>query len=256
VKLFNAADGSLVRHFGSLADCAFGVALSPDEKRLATCGADSVVRVFDVESGKEELTLKDHSDWVMSVAWHPEGTRLATAARDKTCKVFDAKSGELVTTFPDHGDFVYAIAYLPDGKHAVSCGADGRVRRWVADDPGYENQEKMDKKKKHQIAEMTGFNQPVHRLVLAGGKLFACSADLSLRLFDVEKKSQVRSWSGQSDWPYALDFHEASQRVAVAGLDGQVRIYKADSKDEKEPPVVTFLAAPGYTPPASAAAGE
>ena len=170
VKIVSAADGALVRHFGSMADCELSVALSPDESRLAACGADNVVRVYSVASGKEELTLKDHSDWVMSVAWSPDGNRLATASRDKTCKVFDAKSGELVTTFPEHAECVTAIAYLSDGKNAVSCGADNRLRYWLADNPGWENAEKMDKKKRHQIGESGGFVRRFSDLWLVAGK--------------------------------------------------------------------------------------
>jgi WD40 repeat protein len=246
VKMVSAADGALVRHFGSMADCQFSIALSPDEKRLATCGADHTVRVYDIASGKEELTIKDHSDWVMSVAWSPDAGRIATASRDKTCKVFDAKTGELVTTFPEHNECVTSIAYHPDGKHAISAGADNRIRYWLADDPGWENSEKMDKKKRHQIGESGGFNAPIQRLVVGGGQLFACAADQTARQFNVENRNQARSYSGHQEWVLAIDYHDATKRLATASLDGQVRIWKTDAKDEKELTQLTFFAAPGY----------
>ncbi len=258
VKLLSAADGAVVRHFGSLADCALAVAFSPDEQRLAIGGADSVARIYEVASGKEHLTIKDHSDWITSLAWSPDGTRLATASRDKTCKVFDITSGELVTTFPEHGEAVLAIAYHSDGKHAISAGADNRIRYWIAGDPGWENAEKMDKKKRHQIGELTGFTGPVQHLVVGDGQLFACSTDRSVRQFNLEKRNSIRSYAGHQDWLFAADYHAGTKRLASAGLDGQVRIWKTDSKDEKEPPVTIFVAAPGFTPSdkTDAAAGE
>lgn len=248
VKMLRAADGALVQHFGSFADSSLAIALSPDEQRLAVAGADNIVRIYAVATGKQERLLKDHSDWVMSVAWNADGTRLATASRDKTCKVFDLKTGELVTTFLDHGEPIYSIAYHRDGRHAISAGGDGRIRYWIADDPGWENAEKMDKKKRHQVGEISGLNSPVLRLAVNDNRLFACFADKTARQFDLEKRSSLGMYPGHAEALFAADFHAGSQRLATAGLDGEVRIWQTDQKSDKPAPILTFIAAPGYQP--------
>ena len=248
VKMLQAADGSLVRHFGSFADSSLAIALSPNEQQLAVAGADNVVRIYDVATGKQERLLKDHSDWVMSLAWSAEGTRLATASRDKTCKVFDVQTGELVTTFADHGEPVFCITYHRDGKHAISAGGDGRIRYWIADDPGWENAEKMDKKKRHQVGEIGGLNSPVQRLAAGENWLFACLTDKSVRQFDLEKRNSLGTFPGHSEALFAADFHPGSKRLATAGLDGEVRIWQTEIKSDKPMPVITFVAAPGYQP--------
>lgn len=248
VKMLKATDGALVRHFGSFADSSLAIALSPNEQQLAVAGADNVVRIYDASTGKQERILKDHSDWVMSVAWSADGTRLATASRDKTCKVFDVKTGELVTTFLDHGEPVFSIVFHRDGKHAISAGGDGRIRYWIADDPGWENADKMDKKKRHQVGEISGLNSSVLRLVAADNRLFACFADKTVRQFDLEKRNSLGAYPGHAEAIFAVDVHAGSQRLATAGLDGEVRIWQADQKSDKPVPVVTFFAAPGYQP--------
>jgi WD40 repeat protein len=68
------------------------VAFSPDGKRLASAGRDQTVKVWDVASGQETLTLKGHTDWVTSVAFSPDGMRLASASYDRTVKIWDASS--------------------------------------------------------------------------------------------------------------------------------------------------------------------
>ncbi len=246
VKMLKTADGTLVRHFGSFADSSLAIALSPNEQQLAVAGADNVVRIYEVATGRQERVFKDHSDWVMSVAWNAEGTRLATASRDKTCKVFDAKTGELVTTFMDHGEPVYSVLFHRDGKHAISAGADGRIRYWIADDPGWENAEKMDKKKRHQVGEIGGLNSPVQRLAAGENWLFACLTDKTVRQFGLEKRNSLGTFPGHVEALFAADFHPSSRRLATAGLDGEVRIWQTDVKTEKPTPLATFVAAPGF----------
>lgn len=245
VKLIDAADGRPLAHFGSMADSALAVAFSPDERFLAAGGADHLVRVFDVATGKQEHVFKDHSDWVLDVAWNPAGTQLATASRDKTCKIFDLDTGETVTTFPDHGESVYAVVWDGD-ERAVSAGGDARIRHWIAGDPGWEDPEKMTKKKRHQLGEIRGFNGPIHRIVAVDGELFACAADRAARQFGIEKRNQIRVFEGAADWSFAIDYHLGSKLLAVGGIDGSVILWKTDVSDAKEMMLRTFIAAPGH----------
>jgi dipeptidyl aminopeptidase/acylaminoacyl peptidase len=245
VKLFNPIDGNLVRHLASMTDCAFGVAFSADGQRLAASGADHKVRVFDVASGKQQLQLADHSDWVMNVAFSPDGSKLASASRDKTCKVFDSQTGSLLFTYADHGASVYAVAFNEDGGQAISCGADNRVHFWHSADQGFEDAD-MKKRKRQQIATASGFGGEVFAMTVRAGNVFACSADKSARQFDAAKRNQVRQFSGHNEWLYTIAFNEPTRRLAAAGLDGQVRIWNIDAKDESNLNVATFIAAPGY----------
>src|SRR5262249_31649662 len=50
------------------ADLIHDLAFSPDGKILATTGYDRLIKLWDVATGKELRTLKDHSDAVYGIA--------------------------------------------------------------------------------------------------------------------------------------------------------------------------------------------
>jgi WD40 repeat protein len=64
------------------------VAFSPDGKQLATGGADRLVRLWEVSSGKPIRTLQGHTMTVTGVAFSPNGKRLATSSLDRTIRIW------------------------------------------------------------------------------------------------------------------------------------------------------------------------
>ena len=59
------------------------VAFSPDDKTLLSGSGDRTARLWDVVTGQEVLTLKEHKFPVHLVAFAPDGKRLATASHNE-----------------------------------------------------------------------------------------------------------------------------------------------------------------------------
>jgi WD40 repeat protein len=73
-------------------DCQRGVdslSFSPDSLRIATCGPDTVVQVWDATGGHETLSLQGHRDRVVAVFFAPHAQRLYSAGRDGVVKLWD-----------------------------------------------------------------------------------------------------------------------------------------------------------------------
>jgi len=207
----------------------FAATFRPDGKRLATAGADRAIRIFNVETGAEEVLIEDHADWVMAVAFSPDGSQLASASRDKTAKLFDAATGDARLTFNGHGDIVYGVGFLPDGTQVATIGADNRIRTWTVE-------------KGEQKQEIKGYGGDVFQIqVLADGNAISCSEDRTARLHSLADGKEFRKFTGHNEWIYAVAAHAESQRIATGSYDGEVRLW--DLADGKL--LLTFRAAPG-----------
>jgi WD40 repeat protein len=71
-------------------------AWSPDSSRISSASADTTLRVWDVDTGREVATLEGHSLMLFGCAWSPDGTQVASASEDETVCVWDVNTREEV----------------------------------------------------------------------------------------------------------------------------------------------------------------
>jgi WD40 repeat protein len=102
---------------------ATAAAFSPDGKTLCLAGgADDetgIVKLFDVATSRERLSLDGHANRVNAVAFAPDGKTLASGAGAETggeVKFWDAETGKPLATIAPEGGYVLSLAYSPDGK--------------------------------------------------------------------------------------------------------------------------------------------
>src|SRR6266702_2279056 len=194
----------------------WGVAWSPDGKRLATGSRDRTARIWDIESGSQLLVvLRGHNGKVRGVAWSPDGGRLATASADRTARIWDADHGRELATLHGHSDEVRAVAWSPDGTRLASASDDRTARIW---DAGHGQ----------EIVTLHGHCDYVRAVAWSpdGKQLASASADRTIRIWDTHSGAQIVV--GAHIAPVeGVSWSPDGTRVASSSYDGTSRIWNA-----------------------------
>jgi WD40 repeat protein len=66
------------------------VAFHADGQRVATCSRDKTIRIWDVSTAQEILTLNGHTEPVRSIRFLADGQKQISASMDGTIRTWDA----------------------------------------------------------------------------------------------------------------------------------------------------------------------
>lgn len=135
VRLWNVADGALIRTITEASTYFMAVALSPDGQFVCAAGYPSgTIRMWNVATGTLVRSFTGHTDLVNDVAFSPDGQRLASASRDDRIRVWNTATGAQVWSVIAHDFEVVSVDYSPDGQVLGSAGGvtQPRVKTWNA----------------------------------------------------------------------------------------------------------------------------
>jgi WD40 repeat protein len=133
VKIWNPADGKLIKSLAAHDGPATGVGISADGLKIVSIGADKTVKLFTL-GGKDEdkptstFTLTAPAQ---SVAISANGARVAvgvTEGKEYFLRVFDLAAGKELVALSDHAGAIGSLTFLADNRTLVSGSADKTAR--------------------------------------------------------------------------------------------------------------------------------
>lgn len=204
------------RELGTLPVPVWGVALSPDERRVLTVGDGGAARVWDIASRKEPvLTLSGHEGLVRGAAFSPDGQWIATCGDDKTL-VWDAETGSKIET-PLLEAPCRAVAFSPDSRRLAIAGEAGKTTI-----RGTKQWKKRFTLEGHEAAVAdVAFDPQGERLATAG-------EDRTARVWDAETGKLLFTLAGYTDPVSKVAFSPSGEWLATTSNDGSVRLEPLD----------------------------
>jgi hypothetical protein len=137
IKLIEVPGGKIVADIkNGHSDTVFGICFSPDGTKIATCGADKFVKVFEVPAGKFVKSFEGHTHHVLGVGWKFDGKLLASCGADNAIKVWDYEKGEQVRTMNGHTKQVTRLIFVGKTSNVLTCSGDQTVGMWNVDNGG------------------------------------------------------------------------------------------------------------------------
>jgi WD40 repeat protein len=230
IRLWDLESGETIRQLGGHKERVFSLAFSADGRRAYstsggfkaggwTNGADSAIRVWDLDTGRQVLTLEGHKGIVWTVAVSPDGRRLLSAGDDSQAILWNAQTGAKVRGFREHTAPVRCAAFLPDGPRAVSCSDDRTIRLWDVE-TGQESR------------RFTGHAYSVGWVAVSPDGRWLLSADYEGRelwLWDVDNGKTIQRINCGNVKPNRGCFTPDGGHAFWTGEDGVVRLYRLQS---------------------------
>lgn len=129
IFIVNRTNFAVLQHIDTVTDIV-SVAFSPDGAMLATGERDGLIRVWDLVSGEEHLSLGGHTRQVNDVTFSPDGHYIASASDDNTIRVWEARDGYPLHVLTGHVQPARAVAFSPDSSVLLSGGQDFTLIAW------------------------------------------------------------------------------------------------------------------------------
>jgi WD40 repeat protein/tRNA A-37 threonylcarbamoyl transferase component Bud32 len=198
------------------------IAFLADGIHVAVADGSKYATVWNIQTGKKKLDLGEHR-YTQNVAVSDE--RIATAGVGGTVPIWSFPSGELMRTI-QVGLQTSAVAMSPDGRLVTSSGipqkgAPSQTRIWNLE------------------SDESPVSLPLNpgridaSLFSADGRLLAFRSNRGIQVWDVTKRSLIRTFPSGPMRGFPCDFSPDGSRIAIANtMQGTLRVHEIKTGKE------------------------
>jgi WD40 repeat protein len=241
----------------------YSVDFSPDGTLMATGSKDSIVRIWNIETGQCIMNLSGHSSESLFRGFIPRmGNTWLPVHQTIPPGYGILQTGKNAMTFSAHSAEIITVAFSPNGKYLATGSLDNTARIWdletrkeyltlsghTADIPcvafspdgkqiATASRDKTvgiwDVKTGKRLMTLSGHSGPVSSVAFSpdGIRLATGSWDNTVRIWDAENGKSIKTLSGHSDIVFSVVFSPDGTKLASGSKDHTVTIWNANTGD-------------------------
>lgn len=210
----------LLRTLEGHQDVIWSLAFDPEGITLGSADEGSMVKLWEVPSGKLLHTLKHQVNdiWhgIYSLAFDPKGNTLATGSRDRKIRLWETTSGKMLRALGGHQGDVNSLAFEPSGEMLASASDDRMVKLWEV-------------RTGKLIRTLKGHTDSVRSLAMdsQGNTLASASLDHTVKLWETRTGQLLTTLHGHQDRITSVAFDPKGALLASGSNDSTLKLWEA-----------------------------
>jgi WD40 repeat protein len=200
---------------------AESAAISADNRRVVTGGADQRLLVWSGQSGRRIHSLREQFGHPTMIAFSPDGTLVASASTDGIARVWRTSDWGLHAVLAGGVNALTGIAFSADSEQVVTAGRDGTARVF-------------DAKTGSPLFTLIGHGDWVTSAAFTGGvgsSVVTSSPDGTVRLWDAVFQPVLEELADVGAPVVSVAFGDDG-RLRVGTSDGRIHVLDAKTGDE------------------------
>lgn len=219
-----------------------------DDDKIITGSDDTLIHVYDTNTGKLRTKLEGHEGGVWALQY--EGNTLVSGSTDRSVRVWDIQKGICTQTFFGHTSTVRCLQILmptntgklQDGQPVmmpakpliITGSRDSQLRVWRLPEAGSRRYIQTgppasDDQCPYFIRILAGHTHSVRAISAHGDTLVSGSYDSTVRVWRISTGEQRHILHGHSQKVYSVVLDHARNRCISGSMDSLVKIWDLDT---------------------------